>query len=509
MCLTFLLLPTDLYEVGTTLLSQTTNSQRHRPSIPKSSTWTATSTLQKLPTNQNGRVWDHNLTTIASTVQSKSYAPPPALSVVNTGRTSVSKLRKSFEAFSQLGEERKKPSFTRASANIQIISSVQKSVSALSTEAMDARRPSLDALDEETIETPPGKSKAFLSPMSSVTYQLKSPVWHSNVGRSSQSSPAQLPRRSKKAQGRQSHRATRPSKKDDPLGDEVSPTSSAGPGTPRQASSEPVAANQDAVPSVQLLEPDLPATQDLSNHMGETVQENRITASTKLPSKVAELRNVFDRKKHPAIPGDGPHHQPADDTDVRTVLADSKQPKSASALRAKNLVATKGTTPRRQIATEDTGVPLTCAIFTSPFRRDSTSIMPSPVRERISIFEGLIKPGPDLAQESKDNNKKPKQDRSKSQPCLPGSGILEGKKKSVGWLPKPFRKMSFHLGKSKGQPDDLARSIEEANRKDGNGQQPEAKAKDEAVEQSIEAGKHVPQHSSRSGKPRSDPQIQH
>lgn len=499
-----------------TLSSQATDPRRYLPSIPLSKTWTALSTLQNLPTGHNNRLWNHQPTAIASTVQSKPYAPPPAPPIVNTGRTSVSRLRKSFEApASQLGEEKEKSSFTRTSADLDMISLVRESVPAVSTEAMEVRktRPSLEAPYEHTTEAPAGR--AYISPVYSAVFRLKNPIWDSNDRRSNDSSPVHFPRRSKKSRGHsakaaQSCKAAGPGKKvgDDPPEDDVSPTSnSAGPGTPRPAVSEPVAAAQDVVSSARPGELHLPTAKDLSNYTGETVQQE----SAQRTSKVAELRNIFDRRKYPAVPGDGPPHPPGDDIDARTVPGDLKQPQNASALRLKTSVATKETTSRRQVGNEDTGVPSTCTIFPKPFRRDLSTAMPlgsrSPVRERISILEGLIKPGLNSPQVGRVDNKKLKQDRSQSRYFLTGNSISNKKKISVDWLPKPFRKLSFHLGKSIGQPDSDARGTEKANERGGSNWK--ANIKEEAVKQPTAVGNHMTQQSSRSGEPSSNPQIHH
>lgn len=454
------------------------------------------STLRKLPAGRDHRVWNYQPTTLASTVQSKLCDPPPALSAVHTGRTSVSKLRKTFETSSQLGEEREKSGLTRTFAHIPIISSVRKPVSAVSTKATDVWSPSLDALDEHTVEAPPDKA-CIISPVSSAFYRLKSPVWRSNFGGSSYPSPAQPPRRSKRSQGRQSRQATRPGKKDDSLGDDVSPTSSANPETPRLAIYEPAAASQ-VVPSLQTLGLDIPATQDTSQHIDQIVRQKSAATSSERMSKVAELRNIFDRTKHPAVPGDGPPHQRADEADFRTVFEDSKQPQGAPTLKARASALTKGTTSGRQTVNGNNGVPLTCAVFPSPFRRKATSVTASPVQERISIFEGLVRPDLDSLQTGRYNIKKPKQDGSQSQSFLTGTNVFDGKKRSVCWLPKPFWKMPLHSGKTKGQTNDLACSARQV-KESGKGTQ----------EQPAVTRNYVLQKSSKFGEPRSTPQIEH
>lgn len=438
-----------------------------------SKTWTAVSTIQKVPTDHNDPRVGRRPTTIASTVQSKPPASPPGLSYVDTSRTSVSKLRKSFEAVNQQEKEGDKPNPARRSTDIPAISVIQTTISPLPARTMDETkaRPSLDALDEHTAGASPGE--ASIRPIFHTAFRLKNPVWDKNGGGSGFSSPGGQPRRSKRSQQAsaktsQSRLSNAPGKKNDPMEDDVSPTNSA-PGTPRLMSPNLNATRQDPISPTKPPELYLSGIPISSSRDSEPAVSKKSEPHVQPKSKVAEPKGGINPKKHSAVPGDGPSHQITEHRTTKVSLPAAAQAQDTSTPRSS--VAVEGAAARQQqIETEDPGVTATCALFSSPFRRES-STRPSPVRERIGIFEALVKPDPHSPHIDGSNDKKARRARPRSQPFLTGINVLDSKKSSTGWLPKPFRKMSLHLGKGKRHSEDKSGLSEHVNKGHDSGNQ--------------------------------------
>lgn len=180
----------------------------------------------------------------------------------------------------------------------------------------------------------------------------------------------------------------------------MSPTSSVGPGTPRVISPVSASAERTTPLSGSAISLTSPIVIDtLATSPAPTPSKD--DSPTRRKSKVQDLKNLFDRKKQTIPVGDG---------------------------------------------TEDQDVPVTCSIFPSPFRRECTAL-PSPVKEKVSIFEGLVKPIDPSPASPMDAGAVNVQEQSDSQPLLAGTELLEGKRKSLDWLTRPFRKMSMHRGK--------------------------------------------------------------
>lgn len=324
-------------------------------------------------------------------------------------------------------------------------------------------RPSLDVLDEHTDGASPGETS--IRPMSRVAFRLKSPVWDKYGGRSSSSSPGSQPRRSKRSQQAsaktsQSRCSQSPGKQNEPIEDDISPTNSA-PGTPRLMNPNPHATGQDPGLLTQPSELCLSNATNCPSRDSEIIGSRKNEPPVQRQSNVAEPKGNIDRKIYSAVPGDGHSYQVTEYTNANAFLPVGTLDQNTST--PQGSLAAKGTAARHEFESEDSGVPVTCALFPRPFRRDS-SARPSPVRERIGIFEALNKPGPHSPQIGGSDDKKTQRDRPRSQPFLTGTSVLGGKKLSAGWLPKPFRKMSLHLGKGKRHSEDMGGAKEQASK---------------------------------------------
>lgn len=396
----------DIHEIRTTLSRSTSVSHIPHSAVSRAKTWTVTSTITREVPGHNKSTADYRPTTTANTIQSNLRRPTPGQSVVDTSRTSVSKLRKSFEAVVQQELETSQLKSARTSAKLPGVPSMKEIVPSILTNTMDGSqdKPSVDALDEHTTDA--AQDDTSSAPKSFGFLRLKSPVWdkiHKGPARPEGSTPGRHPRRSKKSQDKTVKSSlavplSLSTKQDGPQDDEVSPTNSAGPGTPRMVSAESPPPDRIALPPDNVRAPTstLPQHALTGNSEAETPANPPEQSPTRRKSKVEDLKSMFDRKKH-SVAGDH---------------------------------------------TEDQGVPATCSIFPSPFRRESTN-QPSPVKEKVSIFEGLVKPGPTLPPPvSAETNP----DQSDSQPFIAGTELLAGKKGPMGWLTKPFRKMSMHRG---------------------------------------------------------------
>lgn len=374
--------------------------------VPMAKLWTVTSTITREVPGHNASTVDYCPTTVANAVQSHAQALTSGQSVVDTSRTSVSKLRKPFEGVVRQELERNQLKSAGRPAKIPAVSAFEdESVSFVLTHTMDGSqdRPSVDALDESTSGAFPEDTPTV--PSSSAFPRLKTPVWEKITGHSKTSTAGNLPRRSKKAQsatGKPSLKVnpTPSTKSNGPMDDDVSPTSSFGRETPRLVSPESLPAEPLSLPSETNTKLTTPIATDMAIPTTAVPPEpSSLDSPTRRKSKVEELMGIFDRKKQSATAQD---------------------------------------------CAEDQGVPVTCSIFPSPFRRESTT-QPSPVKEKVSIFEGLVRPGPPSLPPSKaDKN----QENADPQPFLTGTELLEGKRKSLSWLTKPFKRMSIHHSKN-------------------------------------------------------------
>lgn len=370
-------------------------------------------------------------------------------------------------------------------------------------------RSSFDALGGD--KTSSVQPSAYISPILTGAVRLKTPVWESNTGHTGSLSPGSHPRRSKKSQRStaersQSRTSRKPGGRNEPLEDDISPSTSAGAGTPRLTSPEPPVARRNPVSSVQHPERYLSATQNIPKRAEEGWQQDGTSASVRSTSRVAELRNVFDQKRHSAIPGDGTFFQPDTDTDLTARLMEVVQPSNHSTP-WRPVIATKRESSRPRMETRDDEITSTCAIFTNPFRRGSASAMPSPVWERIRIFEGLSKPGTQSPQTADSEYMVPRSHGSNSQPFLAGTGFLESKKRPVGWMHNPFRKRPLHMGESRLQSEDRSRDTEQSNEAFGRGKP--SKTKNGAFFEQLASGGPSAEGTVGSGNSNGKPQVQH
>lgn len=406
-----------------------------------SRTWTVTSTFQKLPVDDHNSSTNSGPTTITSTVQSAPFSSSPAQYAVTTGRTSVSRLRSSFEAMIQQSQGENQRASLRRSVDFPTLPSIparptKDPVPPIAVEPMDNnhQRPSLDILDEHSVDASPGQehSRAF----SPSILRLKTPIWSDHGGRSASSTPQSLPRRSKRslAASLKSIKSKTLKKPDGTVDEDVSPTNS-GTATPRVVSPE------DTVPGPQQMGSVLELSTE--NVSAATQGQSSIVDEPMAHTDAGVLsNNTVDDSQRPPQPGDGPLSEPTDD--------DARTPGTKDAPTRRRLVK-KDTPSRKQSEVEDLGVPTTCAIFSSPFRRGSSV---SPVRQKVSIFEGLIKPSASDAGDHPQTQIKRRNPDSLT--FLTGTDLLDKdtKSKSAGWLPKSLRKLSVHRSKDRKTSDD-------------------------------------------------------
>lgn len=437
---------------------------------------------------------------------------------MNTDRTSVSKLRKSFEAGPEPGEHFVNAGnvlgVARTPADSRFVLPIKPALAvSVANETMDSGRvrPSLDALDEYTTSSVPVNS--FISPVLSGAFRLKTPVWESNAGHTGSLFPSSLPRHSKKSQRSaaersQSRASRKSSRRNEPLEDDISPSTSAGAGTPRLASPEPPVASRSPISPVQHPERYLSAMQDFPSRPEEALKQNNTPAPVRSTSRVSELKNVFDQHRYSAVPGDGTFFQPDADTNSTARFLNIAQ-LSNNSMPWRPAITRKGTSSRQKIETQDDEATSTCAIFTctSPFRRGSTSAMPSPVREGISIFEGLIKPGIKSPQEADAKALLPEKHRSKPQPFFTDTDVLDGKRRPVGRMHNPFRKKSLHTRRNRLQSEEWSKDTEQATEATKNGVR--AKVKHTASVEQLATGGPPAQGASDSGDNNNKPQVQH
>lgn len=376
--------------------------------MPRSKTWSVLSTIHKLPT-------DHNVshpttasrpTTIASTFQSTAGILSPRHSLTNKGRPS-------------------RPSCQRQQKNL---------------DPKDAHP--VDGSTEQLDNTPRGATTVRSSIKMSTAHPttnrrevvlLKMPIWDNHGDRAGDPGASGAPRRSKRSQRNTANRQSlQKSPKPKPnagkldlIDDDVSPTSSAGPASPRLNS---------------------PPT-DSNAHSPAAPGNQSATSDVSLPgalSKASEAKSVEACQAAPPsndVPEKRLPKNRLDDTAASSSLdsRDIRKPRSS--------VATNGTNSKQLNSDDnkDYEAPVTCSLFFSPFRQSSPAVA-SPVRERIRTFERLGKTSrcPRAASRDKSNR-----EGSKSQNSISDPGKPSNKKRSLAWIPRKLRKMSVHRGKDR------------------------------------------------------------
>lgn len=432
-----------------TRTGRASSSHANSTALPTSRTWTVTSTIRKLPIDDNGSSATAGPTTISSIVQSTPFSSSPAHYAVTTGRTSVSKLRNSFEAMIQQNQGGNQRAFLRRSVdfpNVPCIPTTNDPAPPMTIDAMNSsnQRSSLDILDEHAGETLSGQD--HLRAISPSIFRLKTPVWSDHEGRSGPSSPNNLPRRSKRSltASLKSIKSKTVKKSDDAGDDDVSPTNSCT-GTPRIVSPDSAAAHQRE--PVAGKDPVLEST---TENMSNTRKQS-FTIDGNLPTSALH----GDGSQHLPLSGDGPPSERSEDAPTQEFADTTTIPGPKESPTRRRLVR-KETPSRKQSETQDFGVPTTCALFPSPFRRRSSV---SPVRQKVSIFEGLIKPSFSDAGEAPRVQTRPMNPESLT--FLTGTGILgqDPKRKFAGWLPKSLRKLSSNRSKGRKSSDDPLEEI--------------------------------------------------
>lgn len=368
---------------------------------------------------------------------------------MNTGRTSISRLRKSPRSYFQPKEKLVNPR-----------DACPKDVSA---EQPD-NKPIEATIMEQNIQDQAERLKKVGKPttMSILTahneanrpqiVSLKMPYWGNSHDRG-------LLRRSKRshqasAKTSQTSRMPKlPPKRSELMDDDdVSPTSSAGPAT-LQLIGLPSNSNSRS------LVPDNPSpTSDVS------ALEERLEAleAKALEARQADFHSNDVSKKgksatEPPTPGfvlkdrsDDPGEKPGDESSQQDTIATSCLSPQKSTTRDNrgplSSKAPKGTNSR-QLDCDNTGdqeALVTCLIFSSPFRRNSSAVTP-PVRERISIFEGLGK----STRYSPPIQYKTQRERSRNYSSISDTSRPSSRRKSFAWIPKTLRKMSVHRRKDR------------------------------------------------------------
>lgn len=384
---------------------------------------------------------------ISSTVESKPVAATPPISIT-TGRTSVTRIRASFSTASQ-----------------QETNTIDAIILPLSTDNMagSKERSSRDVLEEQPAESLPGPIPE--RPMPRGFFRLISPVWNKNDGRSGPSSSGGLLRRSRKGQARSSKTNTRrrmmteSGKSDDGI-DDVSPTSSAGPSSPRAMG--PVRQEPEHTLDGSA-EPYWPSmnVQDMSPPTHPKPLTG-IKSGTTLRPKVKELGRNFDlgvsssvtpefirKQKHtnPQISDEAFRHPPTTPGES-TALPSSTGAQSPPS--SQRMIATKEMGPRRG---GTGGGSLLCSPLPSPFRRNRTNSK-SLVDEPISIYQGLVKPGMNLPYSLRSSQIQIN-DEPKPNILLKGDSRLNSKRKTTSWVPSKLTRLSIKRNKNKKTSDEV------------------------------------------------------
>lgn len=363
--------------------------------------------------------------------------------------------------------------------------------------------PSVDALDEHTPQMT--SAEASSRTRRPVVIRLRTPVWNGSGGRSGSSSPSGFPRRSKRSQiasakNAQSLKASVGAQEHASYSDDISPKHSAGPATPCLESPEPAPASDGPVSPMGIPKSCQSTTRDLSNLKDEKQKPNGSNSPTQEES-IAQ----FNHRKTPSASGGEPRSDPTDSPEIgaipssrpqsqdepiagtavaptgrepgeRSLQADntakanaslrgSVRSKSGSRNPHRSYIATTGTGPRSRVDTEaprsfiaaprpevdaeDHRASLTCGMFPTPFRRESSAA----IKEKIGIFEGNRKSGSHLSSQAATGHKQQDKKRPRSHFFQKDTVVLGGRSKSLSWIPKAVRKMSMHRDKDRRSHD--------------------------------------------------------
>lgn len=147
-----LLLP-EFYHTRVALSScDTLSSGQAISNIPKSNTWSITSTIQRASTDNNGFSTESRPTRVSSVVQSTPFSVPPGSLDTITGRTSVTRLRKSFDVGIRQNDGTQEFSLDQACSGKSELKDKSKGW------------PLLDVLDEHPADDPPNQPTSPSSP---------------------------------------------------------------------------------------------------------------------------------------------------------------------------------------------------------------------------------------------------------------------------------------------------------------------------------------------------------
>ncbi|KAJ0120189.1 hypothetical protein J7T55_001045 [Diaporthe amygdali] len=370
--------PGGFYQAGVALTSYGSSSSGQSVlHIPKSNTWSVTSTIQRISTDNNGFPTESSPARVESIVKSTPFAVPSGPFQSTTGRTSISALPKSFDTGTENNQE---VTIDRKFTN-DGESEKPKPHLLLGHKAESKARPCMDVVDEHPVE-----EYLNLAPQRDYL-RLKSPLWN----------------KTSRDQGHQKG--------------EIHSTDSVDTTSPKLRCAE-LRSNDQISSQPDYLDgtPNMPAT-----------EENNGAPKPQRKGKVSELRKAFERglldllrKKQPTESSEG-----------------GPVPQSA----IKHLQP-----PRHSVQAKNTDSPednlskssLICSPLPTSFRRES-NCPSSPLKDKISIFEGLVKPN-----SSSSFVTSPLQEKSnikaKESPFLTGSKILQSEvKESTSRLPNKLR----------------------------------------------------------------------
>lgn len=438
-----------------TLSSRPTMSSPPPAPIPKSKTWSVLSTIQKLPTDHNvsSLLTNSRPTTIPSTVQSTAGILPPRHVVTSKGRTSISRLGKPTSMTIRSYPQQEQRIVDPRNALPADGSAEQPDNDSQPGEAITAKQ-DIQALTEEQ-ESPSDSEMVEPRPRGSrrEAVTLRTPVWGTENDRAGTVASGFL-RRSKRFQrlGIKLSRNTQTPEPDarrrEPLDDdEVSPTSTPGHATPRWTS-PPIESNtQSLAPGSPSPRPDVSAPEVLPKAL-----EAKLIEARQADSHSSNVPGNGSPAPESPIPGLVPK-EPLNNSGEGYLNGSSQNKTKANSYNPRSTQdnyppsstgATRGTNSKQlnRDEFEDFEDTVTCSLFPSPFRRNSSAVT-SPVRERISIFEGLYV--------DKSNQRlhpaleRIERERARSH----AFGTPNKKKRSFAWIPKKLRKMSVHRGKDR------------------------------------------------------------
>lgn len=282
---------------------------------------------------------------------------------------------------------------------------------------------------------------------------LKTPVWGNNSGRAGTGASG-APRRSKRSQqnpaksSQNSQMLNLTPKRSDLLDDDVSPTNSAGPATPKVTSLPKESEERSLVPGAPPPTSDIAAPKELETKLLEACQANSHSndgSGDEMPTTEPltpglERNQHFNNSSERSVNESNQNEGTASSSSIlpRSGARDTRTPRSSNATRGTHLRQLDRDDP------EDDEAPVTCSLFHSPFRRNSSAVT-SPVRERISVFEGLGKSN----RPSPPARDKTKRERSKSHNSISDASRPNNKKRSFAWIPKKLRKVSMHRSKDR------------------------------------------------------------